>query len=850
MGRILSIAARTLLAIALATPVAAEIQDGAHDGNPHFYFLPPLVPNPIFSGTFDASLSPEVRICEWTTAGCAAVVAHFTTVGEGGQRLRVDPDAETYIANWHTSTISLDPAKIYRIGVLLAGIPLGHADMIIAKKALPGFVSVLAGRTLPIKFRIENNALLPDAELLLDQLRGLLASTDPVADYQVLLDRTVRLYDTLGRQEARRQLMLASSIAFAGVPWESLKQLHLALNAHVFTLAAGPTGAAGVTPLEAVTADASTSLPQEERGTTLIFVNGIWNDQASALDKTEMVWTLAQENPGWVPGDAYAYKWFYNATWAESLDATTECIGAALTLLDPFIDEKICNKTEDLEEATFQVLNVLSGFPSAGAADAQKLSDAIAKELEGGRNVIVVAHSQGNLMALEALQGVTRLRRCVGVVSLASPTSDGFPSDILLNGHVIGGAYSQDVILSLPLLINQFALVPTALTAQYDQQIADALLLEDLFGEVPAPGKSSRRLKLESAAQYHSLETYTNELASRSLISDYLLTQDNALRSKCQNQVVVEPSSVFVTLGNPQKVLEGYVRDPDNQDIILDIWPSGQPIYPPIQWASLKPDFVGVERIEGAIPESAAVTGIKRGTAQVKASSPGAKPALATVVVDCAATVALTIDGPPFVGGGTYYPNQVSRWVTAVVLDELGVPTQLPVSWSTSDESTVRIDQVGNQVLVSGATFGKEGTATITATVVGCNAASASLAISVDYTGPVTSASIYPNTVYVPSPFTGAPGGGATVDISATLAGSDPAGIIGLQFSYVGGCGAEFPDLPVSISALSCSTGEFFISTHLYEWGSYPVQTTILAWDGVGNFSASVGPTFTIVVGP
>ncbi len=39
--------------------------DGAHNsGNPHFFFLPPLVKQPSFSGVFNPALRPVVVICQ------------------------------------------------------------------------------------------------------------------------------------------------------------------------------------------------------------------------------------------------------------------------------------------------------------------------------------------------------------------------------------------------------------------------------------------------------------------------------------------------------------------------------------------------------------------------------------------------------------------------------------------------------------------------------------------------------------------------------------------------------------------------------------------------------------------
>src|SRR2546427_1147192 len=40
-----------------------EIRDGAHNnGNPHFYFLPPIVASPNATGSFDATQAPSVTV--------------------------------------------------------------------------------------------------------------------------------------------------------------------------------------------------------------------------------------------------------------------------------------------------------------------------------------------------------------------------------------------------------------------------------------------------------------------------------------------------------------------------------------------------------------------------------------------------------------------------------------------------------------------------------------------------------------------------------------------------------------------------------------------------------------------
>jgi len=142
------------------------ISDGAHDGNQHFYFLPPMVANPgPFSSPFDASLEPLVRVCAWSAGACvgAPVAEYTTTSGSGSEVVRVVPDDEHYIVNWHTDEFALQPAPaVYRVQVWARGSELGFADIQfgstggeVRNLTTDETIGLLDGRTLPIKFRIE-----------------------------------------------------------------------------------------------------------------------------------------------------------------------------------------------------------------------------------------------------------------------------------------------------------------------------------------------------------------------------------------------------------------------------------------------------------------------------------------------------------------------------------------------------------------------------------------------------------------------------------------------------------------------------------------------------------------------
>ena len=146
---------------------ALSISDGANGGNSHFFFLPPIVKAPAPNGTFDGSLSPEVRICEWNGSSCVVQIATFSlTTGTGGELIKVDPVGQHYHANWHTNQFSLGIGKQYRIRVLVGAQELGHADVnpVSGGQGLKNvdtgeYIALKDGSTLPIKFRIEVGAI-------------------------------------------------------------------------------------------------------------------------------------------------------------------------------------------------------------------------------------------------------------------------------------------------------------------------------------------------------------------------------------------------------------------------------------------------------------------------------------------------------------------------------------------------------------------------------------------------------------------------------------------------------------------------------------------------------------------
>src|SRR5258708_23177950 len=150
------------------------IADAAHEGGtPGFYFLPPMVAQPTFTGTFDAAiatLNPTIAICDVTSgpdsncgaSGGSPAVLMFPTTSTPA--ILVELTTPQYQANWNTQHVGFVPGHTDRLHVsaVESGAPreLGFADVLLtttgqAKFLQNGDIIVLQDvRTLPIHVRI------------------------------------------------------------------------------------------------------------------------------------------------------------------------------------------------------------------------------------------------------------------------------------------------------------------------------------------------------------------------------------------------------------------------------------------------------------------------------------------------------------------------------------------------------------------------------------------------------------------------------------------------------------------------------------------------------------------------
>ena len=154
----------------LGSPTA-EISDANHAAtgfasNPHFFFLPPLVSPPNPTGVFNPRLSPVVQVCDVLETPCPDHHEH----ARFSSTVRLDLSGQQYAVNWNTTPSSEPVGASYRIAVIVHKGVLGFADVDMVSNAAMKHAAVdiplVDGRTLPIKFRIEDGALCPSTATL------------------------------------------------------------------------------------------------------------------------------------------------------------------------------------------------------------------------------------------------------------------------------------------------------------------------------------------------------------------------------------------------------------------------------------------------------------------------------------------------------------------------------------------------------------------------------------------------------------------------------------------------------------------------------------------------------------
>jgi len=364
---------------------------------------------------------------------------------------------------------------------------------------------------------------------LLAASRALARAADPYQAYQAYQALSESLRTAVGATVAAHRLRVAIAEALDPV----LDAPALASLARIVAESMSVRPAAQRVPrLPPAAADARDQV-------VFLYVNGI-SDESYKFEITQdgrikdMVAAAGFSDPA-----LYAVSGFYNPTTkflsSEMLAAWTcyrlKANELVLGLFSRWWGTPACNVGEvhDLAESVLQVTNaVLGRAPDAQQPDVLAFADSIRRVLSRGSRVVLIAHSQGNLYAQQALMHM-RLDSlaplgCVGVVGIAPPTSAGWPVGTSSVGQLMAvGLLSSDILYQLPLPHALGVHVRTAKTDLFDRWLALGLLSPPAFSV----------LSLLFGIEIHDLENYDDDGTGRAAIVSDIRNQASQTELSC-----------------------------------------------------------------------------------------------------------------------------------------------------------------------------------------------------------------------------------------------------------------------------------------------------------------------------
>ena len=350
-----------------------------------------------------------------------------------------------------------------------------------------------------------NKSALP----LYQRARAVLSAADPVAAYQAYLDMASGYVGASSRgvDSAMQDVRDVEFSAFDPIRDSvALRKLDGALAGHVFMVdsAAGSSISAtrhGTTRAILRALDAMNEADSTER-TVFLYVNGIATPQfgpQGAFATRFHLNSIVSEIPLFRDQSHFNVRLFYNRTYSDQQPTPEQQRSHCVALFAsrfafrylgansfaPFMAECTSDPTyrrfsdHDLLECIRQMWAIVANTDGA-EVDALALASRITELRDSGAHVILVPHSQGNLMANQAihrLQSVThefdpaRDSTCIGLVSLASPTSrrwelgEHYIAPIVVRGDVV------------PIIDNQWPPIDTDLS----HQLLDNPSIETVF---------------------------------------------------------------------------------------------------------------------------------------------------------------------------------------------------------------------------------------------------------------------------------------------------------------------------------------------------------------------------------
>ncbi|HET7229423.1 MAG TPA: Ig-like domain-containing protein [Longimicrobium sp.] len=666
-----------------------------------------------------------------TVDGTEAASRAVRVVSNGAGRRGVD-GGELPVVNGRTLPIKFRVQKVRRLTVVVdsgaAGTPpqqdtmlpygaqvayayqagAGYHGLVVTVDGEPAPASgtVAMDRDRVITASAERDRTVPaGGEPLVASARAILTEADKPAAFQRHLDLVAGVYDRMELEAAIAHMDSVYAVAYDPVADSAaIRVAHEALANHVFAVSPGHGESGAGAGLRAGRGSRAALAAAPAGKVTYFTVNGVLTDPAGAADNMLAAQKAARDAGVLGPNDEF--RLFYNATFRHADNgglAVTRCFDQAFRdrtllgylLLIPRLVKCSAEAlgrflwNNDLTEAIREVLNVTGTLAHGAEPDSRAWADTVRNRLVDGHNLIVMPHSQGNLVTQEALhinrdsRPETQERLCVGVVSAAAPVSGHF----LLRPGLEKGLYVEyDFILWLP-FTQDYTQVTT--DKSKDAHKTWSKWYWKITG-LSGPIEVFKRFGLHSFT-----DSYLGARQSR----DYII---GALRAERQTLVTmpecavarvaaveVSPATQTLSQGGAAQ-LTAVARD--SAGAVLN----GRTF----TWASSNPSVATVSA-------SGVVTGVGQGTASITATAEGVTGSAQVTVSAIVASVEVSPSTVTLEPGATRDLDAVARdaWGRAV--------SGRAVAWASSNDAVATVSPTGGVTAVA------EGIARVTATVDG-----------------------------------------------------------------------------------------------------------------------------------
>ncbi len=402
-----------------------------------------------------------------------------------------------------------------------------------------------------------------EASLALN-LRALIEAADPVQAYQQLLVQLESAVEESGWEAALRAHNIASALAID--PVRDAEKYHEALVRIGDSLADAPGSHAGAAPV---------AQPQGANdGVDFRYVNGIWVSDKEASLALPVLQSHILNTSGYADRLAYPLKIEYNpsqknadaslmAAWlclnGLAIQYSVRIVSAARRVGDCVNLVPYVGHSTDLSEAALQIANLsLGGIPSVADYFASELADTLDSIVSRGQRVVLIAHSQGNLMAAEAFS-ILRSRKsaateCIGLVSIAPPQRVLPLASGSVSSLIIDDRNAVDVLLSVSRALTAgtslFGVpgVANAISVEYNNAVSSSGFLTRFFLGAFSPFFVGTRL-------HGIVDSYIGSPGSaRETIRAAVVEQVNRVKASCPLRPVAVAS---VEVSGPTELTVG-----------------------------------------------------------------------------------------------------------------------------------------------------------------------------------------------------------------------------------------------------------------------------------------------------